>query len=314
MDAVATNSVEVIAAGSKSFSAAARLFNPRMRESASMLYAWCRHCDDVIDEQDLGFATDTPSGGTVQQRYERLRSETQAAIDGQPTTEPAFAALQRVVQAHDIPERHPFELLDGFAMDASDRQYETPEDVFEYCYHVAGVVGVMMSMVMGARERETLIRAADLGIAFQLTNISRDVLDDAAIGRVYLPGQWLDEAGIPRDQVAAPAHRTALAGVVSRLLDAAEPYYQSSSTGLQSLPFRAAWAIATARGVYREIGRKVARKGPRAWDSRVTVSRGRKIAWVVAGAWIALKAHSLDRLRRKTARPTLWVKPGIGEP
>src|SRR5690606_37267384 len=102
-----------------------------------------------------------------------------AALAGEPSDEYIFEALRRVISRHQIPHRHPQELLTGFEMDVEARRYRTIEETLDYCYHVAGVVGVMMAMIMGVRDKVVLDRACDLGIAFQLTNIARDVIDDA---------------------------------------------------------------------------------------------------------------------------------------
>ena len=183
---------------------------------------------------------------------------------------PAFAALQEVAQRHALPERYAQEHLRGFAMDAHGREYITIDDALEYCYHVAGVVGLMMAMIMGAKGEATLDRACDLGLAFQLSNIARDIVEDARNDRCYLPAQWLSEEGVPRKELALPAHRPAVARLAARLVDLAEPYYAYANQGLPALPLRSAWAIATARGVYREIGIQVKARGAPAWDQRVS--------------------------------------------
>lgn len=177
MDEIIENSRLMIRRGSKSFSAAARLLDKTTRESAYMLYAWCRYCDDQIDGQHLGFGSDAPAYAGFTS-IETLHQETRQALAGATMTNPVFVALQRVVQRHRIPHRHPLELIEGFAMDVEQRRYQNLEDTLLYCYHVAGVVGIMMAHVMGIRDRETLHRAADLGIALQLTNIARDVMKE----------------------------------------------------------------------------------------------------------------------------------------
>ncbi len=161
-----------------------------------MLYAWCRHCDDVIDGQDLGHGMETPDAASARQRLTALYAKTRAALAGEPTDDPDFAAFQRVALRRHIPERYAIELIDGFAMDVAARRYETLEDTLDYCWHVAGVVGVMMALVMGIEPDDlpTLRRAQDLGLAFQLTNISRDVIEDAQNSRIYLPAAWLEAA------------------------------------------------------------------------------------------------------------------------
>jgi phytoene synthase len=159
---------------------------------------------------------------------------------------------------------------------------------------------------MGAQDPQVLDRACDLGLAFQLTNIARDIVDDARIGRCYLPAQWLREAGIPPDELALPRHRVALAKVAARLVDHAEPYYDSALGGVAALPLRSAWAIATARRVYRQIGIAVKARGPRAWDERVGTSRATKLTLLAMGGVDAL----LSRLRPVRPRPDgLWQRP-----
>ena len=302
---LAQHATQTIQAGSKSFSTASRLFDPATRRSAVMLYAWCRHCDDVIDGQELGF------GQTEGERADaaclaELRETTRRAYAGETMESPPFAAFQQVVLTHRIPECYPMDHLDGYAMDVHRHRYETLEDTLTYCYRVAGVVGVMMAMVMGVRDEPTLDRACDLGLAFQLTNIARDIVEDAGIGRCYLPAEWLREAGIPGDKIADLSHRDALAGLAERLVDLAEPYYQSAKGGLNALPLRSAWAIATAHGVYREIGIKVKAQGARAWDARVSTSRTDKLRLLAQGSAMALSS----RTGTPESRPDgLWTRP-----
>ncbi len=316
MDAVVTSSRDMIRKGSRSFALASRLFDNTTREHAWMLYAWCRHCDDEIDGQELGMLPATLLTHDRSQdrraRLAKLVTETHRALAGEAVTEPAFVAFQRVARAHAIPERHALEFLAGFEMDVADFRYRTLDETLLYCYRVAGVVGVMMALVMGVRDTGGLQRAADLGIAFQLTNISRDVLDDARIGRCYLPSEWLAEARIPAAEVAGPEHRHAVAAVVDRLLTEADRYYESSIAGLQSLTFRSGWAVATALGVYRDIGRIVRARGSHAWDSRAVVGTPRKMLYVTTGIWRALQAATVDRLGEVVPRADdLWVSPHL---
>src|SRR5580658_9082928 len=209
---LAQTSRETIQKGSKSFAAAAALFDAETRADAEMLYAWCRHCDDVIDGQELGHGMATPDAATANQRLTALYAKTRSALAGEPTDDPDFAAFQRVALRRHIPESYATQLLDGFAMDVMARRYETLEDTLDYCWHVAGVVGVMMALVMGVEPDDlpTLRRAQDLGLAFQLTNIARDVTDDAANERIYLPLAWLSDAGVAGTEVARPARRAAV--------------------------------------------------------------------------------------------------------
>lgn len=309
-DAVLAASKESITKGSQSFRAASRLFDARVREDAWLLYAWCRRCDDEIDGQDHGHDQKAISKAEQQRRLARLYDQTRRALAGQPMQDPTFAAFQRVALRHHLPERWPLDLIDGFAMDVEERPYRTLDDVMTYCWHVAGVVGVMMARVMGADDPLVLRRAQDLGLAFQLTNISRDVIEDARNGRVYLPADWLVEAGVEPTPaaVADPANRQAVHAVTRRLLEVAEPYYDSARAGLRALPFRSSLAIAAARGVYREIGRKVLRLGPGVWDRRAVVSKPTKLWLFARGLLIAFWTRLLDRGHAPPPRPEMWTR------
>ncbi|WP_406857854.1 phytoene/squalene synthase family protein [Alsobacter sp. KACC 23698] len=306
---LAASSREVIEAGSKSFAGAARLLAPDIRESASLLYAWCRYCDDEIDGQDLGFPSAARGPRNPAERLEAIRSQTRKALAGADVLAAPFRALQHVARRHDIPSRYPLDLIDGFAMDVEGRRYERLDDTLLYAYRVAGAVGVMMATVMGVRDEPTLDRACDLGIAFQLTNIARDVVEDAGQGRVYLPSDWLDEAGLPPSRIVDPAFRPKVAQVTARLLDEAEGYYASALAGIARLPLRSAVAIATARAVYRAIGRKVRRTGAAAWDVRASTSRGEKLA-LAAGA--AATAAFVKIREPEAGRTGLWTRPRLG--
>lgn len=304
----ATRTIEV---GSKSFAAAARLFDPATRRSVLMLYAWCRHCDDVVDGQELGFNTQAGAPHDAPAKLAVLEDRTRRAYLGEAMHDPAFAAFQEVALRHRIDPRFALDHLAGFAMDVDGARYETIDDTLRYCYHVAGVVGLMMASIMGAHDPRVLDRACDLGLAFQLTNIARDIVEDARMGRCYLPAQWLREAGIEPSALAEPRHREALAKVAARLVDYAEPYYASASEGVAALPLRSAWAIASARNVYRQIGIEVKRRGSRAWDERAGTTKAAKLWLLARGAGSAL--GSRFSVRDPAARPrdpALWQRPG----
>lgn len=298
-----------IKAGSKSFATAARLFDRETRASAYLLYAWCRHCDDVIDGQELGRASHGGADHDPQQELDNLYALTRSALSNQPCSDPVFEAFRQVVSKHGIPPQHPIELLDGFAMDVNERAYHTIDDTLTYCYHVAGVVGVMMAWIMGVRDDETLDRASDLGLAFQLTNIARDIADDAKAGRLYLPREWLVEADLTPETVLLEENKPALYSVARRLIELADDYYQSSIYGIARLPFRSRWAVAAARVVYRGIGRERLRLGPEAIHHRVVTSKGRKIAAVAQAGLTATIVPALCPSRRRLSREGLWTRP-----
>lgn len=295
-----------IAVGSKSFAAASRLFDPVTRRSAVLLYAWCRHCDDVIDGQQAGHQASVLETEEARLRLAGLYQQTAAACADQPVTDPAFAALREVARRHGVPQAEAFDLLAGFEQDVAGQRYQTLEQTLGYCYHVAGVVGLMMARVMGVRDDAVLDRACDLGLAMQLTNIARDIVDDAKVGRCYLPQAWLDEFSVTAEQLAEPRHRTAVARMGTRLVEQAEPYYASAQAGLSALPWRSAWAVATAGSVYRRIGLKILAAGDAAWDGRLSTSKGEKLAAVASGLWQALSRG----WRRYPPRALqLWQRP-----
>ena len=300
---------QAIRAGSKSFAMASRLFAPATRPLVWDLYAWCRHCDDVTDGQVSGHGRvaieDKPA------RVEALRRLSDRALAGDGSGGPAFAGLARVVAATDLPRRYVHDHLAGFDMDAAGRRYESLDDTLSYCYHVAGAVGLMMAWIMGVRDEHTLLRGCDLGMGFQLTNIARDVNDDVMSGRVYLPATWLREAGV----TLAPGHsmdsaaRHAVVPVVRRLLDEADRYYASASLGIPALPWRSAWAVATARLVYAEIGHEVRRRGASAWDARVSTTRAQKMSHLLRALGDAARAVTVQRQSGRRPRHGLWTPP-----
>jgi phytoene synthase len=229
------------------------------------------------------------------ERLESLRKDTRNALAGVPTDNPVFAGLARVVKTHFIDHKHPMDLLKGFEMDAEDRVYETVDDILDYSYHVAGVVGVMMANIMGVRDDATLDRASDLGLAFQLTNIARDVIDDAKADRVFVPKNLLNAAGAPTDaaSLAKPENWPAAHKAACAQLDIAEQYYDSAKVGIKELPFRCAWAISAALAVYREIGERLRAGGPEAWSDRVSASKGRKMALALGAIGPTMRRKSV---------------------
>lgn len=296
-----------IALGSKSFALASRLFDRPMRERAQMLYAWCRHCDDVIDGQvgGQGLVVATRAAG---ERLAALRAGTRAAFAGDADAVDAFAALAHVANETGLPQRLADAHLDGFGMDVDDRRYRHIDDTLDYCHHVAGVVGEMMAIVMGVSRDDgpVLMRAADLGIAFQLTNIVRDIAEDGWNDRCYLPEDWLADAAIPPGDHMRPEHRGALVGIALRLLDLADQYYASAAAGAARLPFRARWAVLAAAEVYRAIGKEVRAAGAHAWDHRTSTTLPTKLR-LLARAYNT--ARALDPAAPLPERPPLWHKP-----
>lgn len=258
---------ETIRAGSKSFNAASRLLPSEMRLAARALYTFCRSSDDLVDDK-----------GNDGRASMRLRARLEAIYDGHPSDLICDRAMAAVVHTHAIPREIPLGLIEGYAWDEAGRRYRTLDDLLAYATRVAGTVGLMMTLVMGSRDRHVLARASDLGIAMQLTNIARDVGEDARNGRIYLPLDWLDEAGIDSaDFLRAPAFTPALGRVVERLLAVADTYYERAATGVAGLPLDCRPAIRCASLVYRDIGRVIASNGCNSVDSRASTGTMRKL-------------------------------------
>lgn len=265
----------IIREGSKSFRFASNLFDQETRERAWLLYSWCRACDDLADGQTLGHGAVAPAD--PERRIAFLRDATNRALAGETVGVAPFDALRVVAAECRIPRRFVDDHLAGFALDAEGWRPQSEADMLRYCYHVAGAVGCMMAVLMGvsADDGDTLDRAADLGIAFQLANIARDLVDDHRVGRVYVPADWLGAGGLD------PADRSALAGIAERLAALAASYEASSRVGARRLPFRARWAVLSAAAIYGAIARKVVARGTAAWDSRTQIGKPAKLAFVV---------------------------------
>ncbi len=302
------STASVIEHGSKSFASAARLLPYEKRASVQRLYAWCRHCDDEIDGETLGFGTAPFDRRYAGHRLDHLREATLDALAGRAREAP-FIALQEVVAQHSIPARYPLDLIEGMAIDVEGRRFANINDTLEYSYHVAGSVGLMMAIILGARECGTLQRACDLGIAFQLTNIARDTISDAQRGRTYLPEDWLREAGVAPTQVADAAKRQAVFDVAARVLRTSDAYYDSALVGIRSLPVRSAWGIASALRIYRRIGEQLTARGCSAWDTRVETSKPTKLLLTGVAAVDVIRGHLQQR---SFDRDGLWTPTALG--
>lgn len=276
-DEIVAAARESIERGSRSFRAASKLFDSQTRDRAHLLYCWCRHCDDVADGQVYGF------GSTARGNVSVLRGMTRRTIAGEDVQPLPFRALAQLLSECPIPDRFLEDHLAGFALDEVGWRPKSEEDLVIYCYHVAGAVGCMMAILMGVppEDEETLRRAADLGIAFQLSNIARDIREDHHAGRCYLPLDWLDEFDVEPKELLEDHHRAALTAMAQRLVDAVKVYEESARKGVSRLPFRCRLAVLAALRIYGAIGRRVGSLGSAAWDKRVTIGKTRKLAFLI---------------------------------
>ncbi len=294
---------DIIARGSKSFRSASALFDETTRERAWLLYAWCRACDDLTDGQVLGHGMKAPADPKAAHR--QIVTLTDKALAGETTGVAPFDAFGIVAKECRIPARAAHDHLDGFALDAKGWRPQTTDDLLRYCFHVAGAVGVMMALVMGVDpdDKDTLDRASDLGLAFQLANIARDIVADAREVRVYLPKDWLDEAGLDEAALADPDNGDRIAPLAQRLVMLSREYRASARVGAKRLPFRSRLAILAASNVYGAIGEKVVERGSDAWTSRTVVSDAEKLEEFILAGWQAILPAP------KREREGLWTKP-----
>ena len=296
------HAAQSIAQGSRSFALASRLFDRSTRERVWLLYAWCRACDDLADAQDHGGKLGDQAG--AEERLDTIRKLTHAALAGKTTSNPAFDALGVLTRETGLTRAMADDVIAGFALDAADWRPATEADMLRYCYHVAGAVGVMMAVLMGVplHDDDTLDRACDLGIAFQLANVTRDLAEDHEAGRCYLPAEWLAEAGIATEALTEQRHRKAVAGMVQRLCRLEARYAASARVGAARLRFRQRWAVLSAAGIYGAIAREAERRGAGVLDERIVIGRGAKLGQVARGLAQAMRpaqAGERPRLSRR---------------
>lgn len=278
--------VELMRGGSKTFFAASRLLPARVRAASIALYAFCRVADDLVDQ---------PVGGSA--NLELLRGRLDRIYQSVPGDFVEDHALSLVVQQTGLPRHLLDALLEGFAWDAEGRQCADLGALHAYAARVAGSVGAMMCWIMGQRQPGALARACELGLAMQLTNIARDVGEDARNGRLYLPQDWMRDAGIdPAAWLAEPDFTPALASVVQRLLSEADRLYLRATPGVAELPRDCRAAILAAGLIYAEIGHQLRRDGLDSVRQRTVVGGARKLvllatAWTQAG-WVYTQDQS----------------------
>jgi len=284
----------VLARGSKSFALAARVLPPSCRDDMAVLYAFCRRADDAIDDAP---AAEQPA------RIEALARELGSVYAGEAQSDPVLSEFQRVVRRYSIPEGYPRALLEGFRSDVGAVRVESVAELLLYAHRVAGVVGLMSCRVFGVHDARALEHADHLGIAMQLTNVCRDVAEDWARDRVYLPAELLGSAA---DAPLALESRSRVELALRRLLELADRYYASGDRGLSALPLRVAIAVRAARLVYAAIGERIAARGFDVHAGRAVVPFPKKLALVlravVTELWTRAFAPPRRRLREVEVR------------
>jgi 15-cis-phytoene synthase len=277
----------LLKAGSKSFYAASLLLFGVARARSIILYAFCRQVDDAVDDEVTMQAQKLA--------VTRLRERVRSIYAHEAQHKPVDRAFRLMVEETRMPQAFPNALIEGMEWDANGFSPKTTSDIVAYSVRVAAVVGVMMTWLMGRRELNTLARACDLGIAMQLTNIARDIGEDARRGRVYLPREWLDAENLSHADVFALASargedhpkqgekRRAVERLCAKLLELAEVHYSRATSGIGALPASCRVAIRAAQLIYREIGIRLAGAGYNSLQVRTVVPTSRKL-------WLMLRA------------------------
>ena len=268
------DALDTLAKNGKSFYWASRLLGRQMAADAAELYSFCRLLDDIADGDAAG----------GKDRLTAIRSQLLILNDRDmpEDMDPALARYLGVMRRCALPVMPMIHLLDGLLLDQEPMLVRDQAELVRYAYHVAGAVGLLMCPVLGCRDRTAFRFAVDMGIAMQLTNIARDILEDAHLGRRYLPQSW---CGPMRPQqiitCSADPHTDAYKTVqasADRLLMLADRYYESGRNGLGYLPRRARTGIAVAGQVYRRIGVRLRARGLRWGDGRVVTNIPEKLS------------------------------------
>jgi phytoene synthase len=296
--------------GSKSFFMATKLLPTWMRTPTLALYAYCRHGDDVVDEP-----------GATKKHFEvllhRLDMAYSLSVDVNELPTPMERMFAAVVRAFGVPKALPRALLDGFEWDLNDavERYETIDDTVAYGVRVASAVGGMMVTLMPhtLRRPEVIARAYDLGIAMQLTNIARDVGEDARNGRCYLPNQWLKEEGVDRNELLKdPQMSPNLGRVVERLLRTADDYYQKADAGIKFLPKDCQLAVQAAGCIYKDIGEAVKKNNFDSISQRAFTTKPRKF-FLVLWAFIKSMRANCVHCSAPAAPPAAYLVKAVCE-
>ena len=251
---------------SRSFSLAARLFRPDDQLAVARLYRFCRYLDDLADDTARG----------EPERLDRVRVQLTS-----PETAPAdsiAADFNALAVERSIPVEPALELIDALRADCGTRVIINEAELIRFAYGVAGTVGQMMCSVIGACDEKADAFAIDLGIALQLSNIMRDVAEDARRGRFYLPQNGVKPTDIEAALAGNIQACQKVDQAVRRTFDLAETYYESAQRGFVYIPGRNRRVIFLAMAFYRAIGQKVVRQASGGWRERTVVSPWEKLA------------------------------------
>jgi phytoene synthase len=259
-----------------SFTSSFHFLTPDRRRAMTALYAYCREVDDVVDEcSDANVARTTLNW---------WRGEVTAIYGGKPT-HPVCQALVPVVQQFNLPQEHLLEIIDGMEMDLDQPRYADFKSLQLYCYRVASVVGLLSAEIFGYSDRETLKYAHDLGIAFQLTNIIRDVGEDARRKRIYLPMDEMQQFGVTAADILNAKETEAFRKLMAFQIARARRYYQQAFDHLPAADRKAQRAGLIMAEIYQAVLNEVEHSGCHVLKERVSLTPTYKL-WLAIKAWL----------------------------
>ena len=276
LDSAYARCARITRSSSSNFYYAFMLLPAARRRALYAVYAFCRFVDDIADDS---------AGGPLAPAalLDRWRQELNRVYAG-TVERPVSRALADSVRQFNIPQRYFEEIIDGVAMDLTQRRYASFDDLRKYCYRVASAVGLISIEIFGYQNPATRLYAERLGIAFQLTNIIRDVKEDAARNRIYLPLEDLHRFGVTEEEILQSVHTPGFNALMEFETARARDFYRDADAVLAPEDRPAMLAAEGMRLIYSALLERIARSGYRVFDGRLTVSAPRKL-YLVGRAW-----------------------------
>ena len=265
------------AASGSSFYYSFLFLEPRRRQAITALYAFCREVDDVVDE--------CPDAALARTKLAWWRGEVQALYEGRPT-HPVTQALITSLKQFSLPQEQLQEIIDGMDMDLEQASYADFKALHLYCYRVASVVGLLAAEIFGYSDRQTLKYAHDLGLAFQLTNIIRDIGEDARRGRVYLPQDELTRFGVGADDLLHARYGESFSRLMAFQVERARELYRQAFAQLPAADRKAQRAGLIMAAIYQATLDEIERDNYRVLDQRISLPPLRKL-WLAAKTWFS---------------------------
>jgi phytoene synthase len=250
------------------------LLSAQQRKAMCAIYAFMRYCDDLSDEPGASLAA-----------IERWRCEMEDALEGRFGEHPVWPAFHHTVRRFGIPHEYFREMIEGVASDLEPRRIETFDELYRYCYQVASVVGLTTVHIFGFDTRSALPLAEKCGVAFQLTNILRDIREDAERGRIYLPAEDLRQFGVTEEDLKAGRRDERFLGLMQFEAARARKYYDESRPLLDLVHPRSRSSLAALVTIYSRLLERIERTEYDVFARRVRLSAMEK-SWIVVRALV----------------------------